>query len=495
MVERALRRAAAEGRAEATPADLWSALLDDVEGEAGLILRAAGIDPLALRTSAPAPANANPSDPSARPSATVTALLRRAHEIAVLYSRFQQTGSGEILIALLEEPSGVEAMLQSARLDPESIVQKFHAERVPPTIPVDPEFDQRAGGPPEALDLARILDANLNRAREGLRVVEEYTRFVRDDSEFSARIKEARHVLANMARQIPAHWLTLGRDTEGDVGTSLHNKSESHRRDLRQVAEVNLKRVQEALRSIEEFGKIEFPEVARGAKSLRYELYTIEKRLETHARAHQRLGHAFLYWLVDPTALSRSLEWTVREALAGGVDVIQLRDKQSADRDLLATARRIREWTRASRTLFIMNDRPDLARLSEADGVHVGQEELTVRDVRRIVGPDPLVGVSTHSLAQAQAAVAAGADYLGVGPVFPSATKQFSEQVGTELLAEVAPRVSLPWFAIGGIDESRLDTVLSAGARRIAVSAALNQAEDPRGVARGIKDRLLGATQ
>jgi len=141
----------------------------------------------------------------------------------------------------------------------------------------------------------------------------------------------------------------------------------------------------------------------------------------------------------------------------------------------------------------VMNDRPDLAALVEADGVHVGQDELPVRDVRRIVGPRMLIGVSTHSLEQARQAVLDGASYIGVGPTFPSRTKAFASFTGLELLREAAAAIRLPAFAIGGITLDRLDDVLATGISRVAVSAAIAQAASPGAAAREFQRRLKAA--
>ena len=134
--------------------------------------------------------------------------------------------------------------------------------------------------------------------------------------------------------------------------------------------------------------------------------------------------------------------------------------------------------------MFVMNDRPDLAVLADADGVHVGQEELSVKDARTIVGADRLVGVSTHSIEQARQAVLDGADYIGVGPVFPSGTKQFDRLAGLELVRAVAAEVRLPAFAIGGITADNLPLVREAGLGRVAVSGAVASAADPGAAAR-----------
>ena len=181
---------------------------------------------------------------------------------------------------------------------------------------------------------------------------------------------------------------------------------------------------------------------------------------------------------------------TVRELAEGGVDVVQLREKGAGDRAILAKAREIREITRRFGIVFILNDRPDLARLAEADGVHLGQEDLSVADARRLLGPDSLIGVSTHSLEQLRIAVRDGANYVGVGPTFASSTKTFAEFPGIAYVREAAQATTLPAFAIGGITLDNVDAVLAAGATRIAVSAALSGADDPRRAAQMFRGKF-----
>jgi thiamine-phosphate pyrophosphorylase len=169
---------------------------------------------------------------------------------------------------------------------------------------------------------------------------------------------------------------------------------------------------------------------------------------------------------------------------------VQLREKEQPERRLVDLGRRVREWTREANALFIMNDRADLAVVTDADGVHVGQDELSVKEARRIVGPRRLVGVSTHTIEQARQAVLDGADYIGVGPVFPSSTKAFESLAGLEFVREVAAEISLPWFAIGGINAENVNIVVEAGAKRIAVSNAILGAKDPEMAARELGTKV-----
>src|SRR5262249_48818391 len=154
---------------------------------------------------------------------------------------------------------------------------------------------------------------------------------------------------------------------------------------------------------------------------LRYQLYTLEKALALTAFNRRELANRRLYLLASEALCPRGLGPAVRAALAAGAAIIQLREKEIPERRLVELGRRVRVWTREADALFLMNDRADLAVATDADGVHVGQEELPVKEARAIVGPRRLVGVSTHSIEQARQAVLDGADYLGVGPVFPSA--------------------------------------------------------------------------
>ncbi|MCL2004899.1 MAG: thiamine phosphate synthase [Planctomycetaceae bacterium] len=198
--------------------------------------------------------------------------------------------------------------------------------------------------------------------------------------------------------------------------------------------------------------------------------------MQTHS-AKDLLTTARLYALVDAQLDEARFKRFIADIIAYGINIIQLRDKQANDRTLLARSQILKDCITASGqpVLFIMNDRPDLAVLAEADGVHVGQEELPVELVRRIVGP-MLVGVSTHSIEQARQAVQDGADYIGAGPVFASSTKQFLQFPGLDYLREVAAEIAIPAFAIGGITEERLPEVFRTGINRIAMSSALCKA-------------------
>jgi thiamine-phosphate pyrophosphorylase len=255
---------------------------------------------------------------------------------------------------------------------------------------------------------------------------------------------------------------------------------------------VNLRRLQEALRSVEEYGKVFGEGLSRRAEAIRYRSYTLERAVVRGAVVRARLADARLYVLLTGSQCAAALDWTIAEAATGGAQVFQLREKSLSDRELLDRARNVRRWTREVGALFIVNDRPDVARLSEADGVHLGQDDLRVADARRVVGTDALIGVSTHSPEQVRRAVLDGADYMGVGPTFPSQTKSFDHFPGLDLVRFAAAETSLPTFALGGIGLANVRQVVEAGATRVAVSAAVARADDPEAVARQLRSALDG---
>jgi len=198
-----------------------------------------------------------------------------------------------------------------------------------------------------------------------------------------------------------------------------------------------------------------------------------------------RLARARLYLVCD-----RRPEAFLRAALAGGVDIVQLRDKEAGDEQLLEAARVFRHLADEHGALFFVNDRPDLAVAADADGVHVGQDDTPVSEARAVVGADRIVGLSTHS--PDQIAAARGVDYIAVGPVYATPTKPGRPAVGLELIRHAAVHAPDPWFAIGGIDGRTVGAVAAAGARRAVVVRAITEADDPRAAARALREALVG---
>jgi thiamine-phosphate pyrophosphorylase len=346
--------------------------------------------------------------------------------------------------------------------------------------------------PNDRLAALRIIDANFNRAMEGLRVLEEYCRFALEDAHLTRRWKDLRHELATLHATLPPVDLLHARDTSGDIGTSVKTDQELSRDSLCHVAQASCKRLEQALRSLEEYAKF-LGLAAPQLESLRYQVYTLEKATLLTADSQRKLAGSQLYVLLDGSSPAE-FESKAREICQSGADIVQLRDKRLPDHEILDRAIMLRRISRECDTLFIMNDRPDLAVLSAADGVHVGQDELSIQNVRRIVGPEMLIGVSTHTIEQARQAVLSGASYIGCGPTFPSGTKHFDSFPGLAFLREVAAEIGLPAFAIGGITRDNLKIVLQTGMQRVAVSGGVTQAADPAAAVRGIRRRLFDAS-
>jgi thiamine-phosphate pyrophosphorylase len=196
-----------------------------------------------------------------------------------------------------------------------------------------------------------------------------------------------------------------------------------------------------------------------------------------------RLERARLYFVCD----ARPADF-LRAALAGGVDVLQLRDKTADEAAILRAAETFRACCEEAGALFVVNDRPDLAVAADADGMHVGQADGEVADARAVVGDDRLIGRSTHSTEQLDAAH--GIDYVAVGPVHATPTKPGRPAIGLEPIRYAAAHARVPWFAIGGIDPQTIGPVIEAGARRVVVVRAIADAPDPEAAARALRQAL-----
>lgn len=461
---------------------LLSSLWTD-ESRAHSWLAGAGLSSDLVEVAAGQPGAAGPIE--------LAAFVESARRFASLEGRSAEVGTEHLLMAACEQEP-FRDLLAALPLDLDQLRQKLRhplAEIATP-LPADIQLRPVVAARGESISVARILDAAANRCREGLRVVEDYARMILNDQHLSRLIKEVRHELSRLLAGFHIEQAVTARDTEHDVGTSIHTAFEMQRPSVWSVVIANLKRVQESLRTLEEYGKTIDVPTATAVGNLRYRFYTIEKGLCSTQGAIERLTQCQLYLLVTDSLCPQGLGPVVKAALRGGVDIVQLREKTLGDRRTLELSKWVREWTAEAGALFILNDRPDLAVLAEADGVHVGQDDLTAHEARRIIGSDKLVGVSTHSIEQARQAVLDGADYIGVGPVFASQTKDFEVFAGLEYVSQVACEITLPAFAIGGIGLSNLNEVLANGASRVAVSSQICQAEDAELMTARLKELL-----
>lgn len=318
-----------------------------------------------------------------------------------------------------------------------------------------------------------------------------------EEAELAASLKELRHRLSLLEERFPGgrSVLVAARDTAGDVGARV--AEERYRKDAFALAAAGWKRVQEALRVLEEVMRTVAGGAAYQAKHIRFDAYDLEKLYYERAGLYQKkneLSRAHLYFVVGRADTGgRPLRAVVEEAIAGGARIVQLREKTNDVREVMPLARELRAITRERGVLYIINDRVDIAAAVDADGVHLGQDDLPIEDARRVLGIGKIIGISTHSIRQAQEAERRGADYIGVGPVFPTTTKDCTP-VGLGLVTEVAKSVRIPFFAIGGINSANIEQVLQAGACRVAVVSAVAAAPDARAAAAALYGAIYHGT-
>jgi thiamine-phosphate pyrophosphorylase len=334
--------------------------------------------------------------------------------------------------------------------------------------------------PPTAV--YRILDANLDRAREGLRILEDWCRFGLNRADLTDAFKDLRQSLA----QWHTPDLRQARDTPGDPGITLTHPQEATRTDLSHVLRANFCRVEEALRVLEEYSKLDRPAMAAACKAMRYRVYTLDSEVLGDSR-RQRLHQTRAYLVTAPT---ENLVAVVEAALMGGLRLVQYRDKDGDDRDRLPLAQQLRDLCRHYGALFLVNDRVDLALAVDADGVHLGQKDMPIATARRLLGHQRIIGRSTTNPEEMAGAIAEGADYIGVGPVYATPTKPDRAAAGLDYVRYAATHAPLPWYAIGGIDAQNLAAVMAAGAERVAVVRAIVQAPDPTAVTRHLIQQL-----
>lgn len=336
-------------------------------------------------------------------------------------------------------------------------------------------------------DPARIIDANANRAREGLRVLEDIARFHLDDPRLSEAFKTLRHGVVAAVEALP---LTpadrlAARDTPQDVGTRISTESEHHRPTLDALAATAAARTSEALRVLEESAKLI---ASSGApfESARYRLYDAERSLRLRLRT--RVPQWRLCVLITESLCKLAWQDVVEASLAGGADCIQLREKQFGAGALLERARELIRLV-DRRAHVVINDRADIALLAGADAVHIGKLDLPLPEVQRLVRSRIAIGCSASSLDRARQIVTQGADYVGLGAMFPTSTKDAPETVGPSLVADFvacAETRALPHLAIGGITPENMPAVVQAGARGVAVSSVVCSDSDPQRICRAL---------
>ena len=340
--------------------------------------------------------------------------------------------------------------------------------------------------------VCRIIDANFNRGREAIRVVEDYCRFALNSAELSERAKQLRHELSAAVGRLDAGRLIAGRDTPGDVGVGQKVDKQLQRTDLHDSFTAGCKRLTEALRALTEATQAINPEVAETIEKLRYQAYTLEKDIVVFSEPAEKFKRVRLYVIIT-SSIPADVISLAHKCAAGGADCIQLRAKNAEDDKVFAIAAEFVQICKTGSILSIINDRADIAVAAGADGVHLGQNDLPVEQVRKLQLAPLIIGKSTHSLKELEATCKELPTYVSLGPVFPTPTKPNMTAVGLDYVRQGLEKLyntGIGHVAIGGITPENIAEVLEAGASTIAVCSAVTEAKDPAAACRALKEKI-----
>jgi thiamine-phosphate pyrophosphorylase len=350
----------------------------------------------------------------------------------------------------------------------------------------------------------RIIDANFNRAREALRVIEDFCRFYLTSAPLTTCAKQLRHTLSAAIAKLDPAQLIASRDSLGDVGAGATVDNQLQRKDLRDCFTAGCKRLTESLRALAEMTQTLNPEVAQTIEKLRFSAYTLEKNIVLFADTSEKFKPVRLYVIIS-NALPIDVFSLTRQCIAGGADCIQLRSKSTGrltvdvdDDKLFALASEFVKVCKDAGVLAIINDRVDIAVAAGADGVHLGQDDLPIEQARKLQLAPLIIGKSTHSIEQLRAACEELPTYVSLGPVFSTSTKPDAAPVGLDYVrqgVEILASTGIRHVAIGGITLDNVEEVLKAGARTIAVCSAVTGADDAAKVCTALKGKIaaLGA--
>jgi len=328
----------------------------------------------------------------------------------------------------------------------------------------------------EDLRIAQIIDANLDRAREGLRVLEDWARFALGRKDLVKSFKNFRQILGK-------HHLNVYKDSRNFVNdkcAGLSHPEQLKRNNTSSIISSNAARVQEALRVIEEFSRDHNQNLCKLSSEIRYEIYNLEivlLKAQSNNSLRKILRANDLYFIaIDDEDLFKK----IKNILEGGVKIIQLRLKKGKDTDNLKFARKVRELCNHFGALFLINDRVDLALACKADGVHLGQDDMDIKSARNILGFSKIIGISANNESDIKKAIKDGCDYLGIGPVFTTTTKKEKVPLGIDTLKLLTKDITIPWFAIGGIKQENISLLRANNIRKVAMISDLINSKNPK---------------
>ncbi len=339
----------------------------------------------------------------------------------------------------------------------------------------------------------RIIDANFNRSREAIRVIEEFCRFALNSGPLTERARQIRHELSSAIGRLNAGRLISSRDTLGDVGVGKTVDGQLVRGELRDCFTAGCKRLTEALRVLAEMTQTQDRSVAETIENLRYTAYTLEKDITLFSDAFEKFKGVRLYVIITNNLPAEIISLTCKCA-TGGADCIQLRAKAVEDDKLFAVAVEFVRICKDAGVLSIINDRVDMAVAAGADGVHLGQNDLPIEQARKLQLAPLIIGKSTHSPRQLRAACEERPTYAALGPVFATETKPTAEAVGLDYVRQatgILADTGIGNVAIGGITLDNVEDILKAGAKAIAVCAAVTKAGDPEAACGAMKEKIM----
>lgn len=338
-------------------------------------------------------------------------------------------------------------------------------------------------------ELFRILDVNINRVSEGLRVLEDHMRFGNNAEHSTVKIRELRHAIRSILKKYDSN-LLVSRNTFADFGKDFaHDRVNNDCKSVSvaQLCTANCKRIQEAIRSIEESLKIIGDyEASQKMQNLRFMSYALEQLF-----ARKQLPNGLYCITASNFSNGRSNTEVVKAMLDAGCAIIQYREKYKSIREKYDEAAAIKKIIEKYDALFIINDHPEIALAIDADGVHIGQDDMPIGEIRKLVG-QKIIGLSTHSPQQALEAQKEGADYIGVGPIFATKTKDnVCAPVGLEYAAFAQKELTVPFYAIGGIKENNLHQITELGISRVVMVTEITTAENITETCKRIQHRLV----
>lgn len=337
--------------------------------------------------------------------------------------------------------------------------------------------------------ILRLIDASANRLREALRVAEDVCRFCDNDKKSCQKLKDLRHKLESALKSLDTKALLSSRSVAEDQGSSISAQGEYEREGSKSLLTANLKRAQEAARSLEEAGKCISESFAKAMESVRYELYTLEQELELK----RPFAKPCLYVLITQSLCKNNPLDVLKASLAGGASVVQLREKEMEDGAFLNWIEEALKITEQYAVPLIINDRIQLAQLLPVQGVHLGQGDLSTYHARKLLSPHQWLGRSTHAPQEARIAAKEGADYIGVGPLFATQTKVHTKAVGLEYLQMVEKELAIAYVGIGSVNRTHYPDILKLKPKGLAICTGIIAHDNPESETRFFKEALLKA--